>query len=411
MALLPDTLSLPSAAAVPDNAPQPRVIHAFILLVTSGLTVLVTAILGPSLPQMQQHFADVPHAEYLVPLTMTAPLLTMALLAVVVGLVSDRLGRKRMLVGATVLYGLFGTAPLYLDGLNAIVASRVALGIMEAALITISTTMIGDYYRGARRERFMALQVTVASVAAIVLNNLGGVIAEHGWRAPYAVYAISLLLAPLMAIYLWEPLARGRDGEVLAQHVDDKPFNPRLLAGICALGTVAGLVFMILPVHFAYLFSAIGVQSPSQIGMAYGLNSVGTVAGTLLFGWVIAPRLPVAAQFGLSSLIAALGFMLMPGAQTFEHLMLAGLLNGLGCGILLPTMVTWTMRSLPLAQRGFGTGAFQSCLFFGQFLNGFVIVALQSQLGGQRAVAVAAIGAALAVLGALSLLAALLHRR
>lgn len=408
---LPNALGLPTEAAAPDNAPQPRAIHAFILLVTSGLTVLVIAILGPSLPQMQQHFADVPHAEYLVPMTMTVPMLLMALLSVFVGLLSDRMGRKRLLVGATLLYGLFGTAPLYLEGLTSIVASRVALGTMEAVLMTVSTTMIGDYYRGAQRERFMALQVTVASIAAFVLNNLGGVIAEHGWRAPYAVYAISFLLAPLMAIYLWEPLDRGSDGEVLAEHADDKPFRPWLLAGICALGAITGLAFLVVPVHLGYLFGAIGVQSPAQIGIAYGLNSLGVIIGTLLFGWVIAPRLPVPFQFGLSSVIAALGFLLMPHAQTYESLVLMAMLNGVGCGILLPTMVTWTMRSLPLAQRGFGTGAFQSSLFFGQFLNGIVIVALQSALGGQRASAVGSIGAGLAVFGGLALLAGLLRRR
>lgn len=407
---LPSTLTLPAEPHVAD-APQPRWIHAFILLVTSGLSVLVTALLGPSLPLMQQHFADVPGVDYLVPLTMAVPMLMMALLSVFVGLLSDRVGRKRLLVGATLLYGFFGTAPLYLEGLGAIVASRSALGVMEAVLMTVSTTMIGDYYRGAQRERFMALQVTVASTSAFLLNNLGGVIAEHGWRAPYMVYAISFVLVPLMAFYLWEPLAHGRDGQVLAEHGDDTPFSARLLGGICAMGIVTGLVFLVVPVHFAYLFNAIGVQAPAQIGMAYGLNSLGVITGTLVFGWVFARRLPVALQIGLSSLVAAVGFLLMQQAHSYETLVLAGMLNGLGCGILLPTMVTWTMRSLPLAQRGMGNGAFQSSFCFGEFLSALTVVGLQNLLGGQRAAAVGVIGLALALLGAGALLIGFTRRR
>jgi hypothetical protein len=62
---------------------RPCLVHAFILLVTSSLTVLVTAILGPSLPAMQAHFADVAGADFMVPLAMTAPMLTMAVLSVV----------------------------------------------------------------------------------------------------------------------------------------------------------------------------------------------------------------------------------------------------------------------------------------------------------------------------------------
>ena len=123
--------------------PAPGLMQAFILLVTSGLTVLVTAILGPSLPAMQAHFKDVPGADYLVPLTMTAPMLVMALLSIFVGELADRWGRKRLLVTSTFLYALVGTAPLYLDSLTAIIASRFALGAMEAVLMTVSTAMLG----------------------------------------------------------------------------------------------------------------------------------------------------------------------------------------------------------------------------------------------------------------------------
>jgi MFS family permease len=395
--------------AHPSPAPQPRLVHAVILLVTSGLTVLVTAILGPSLPQMQAHFADVPGAAMLVPLTMTVPMLMMAGLSLFVGLLADRIGRKRLLVAATALYGLFGTAPLYLDSLATIVASRVALGVMEAVLMVISTTMIGDYWSGAKRQRLMSLQVTVSATSAFLLNNLGGLIAEHGWRAPYAVYAVSLVLAPLMAIFLWEPTARAASGEVLAQH-DDTPFRPGLLAGICAIGVLVGIVFLIVPVHFGYLFGALGVQSPAQIGMAYGLNSLGVIAGTLLFGWVFAQRLTVPFQLGVSAAIAATGFLMMKSAHGYGALAAAGVVNGVGCGILLPTMVTWTMRSLPFSRRGMGTGAYQSALFFGMFVNPLLVVGLEPLMQGSRAAAVAAVGSVVLALAVVALLTGVLGR-
>ena len=60
----------------------------------------------------------------------------------------DRLGRKRLLIVATVLYAVFGTAPLWLDSLGAIMASRALVGITEAAIMTCCTTLIGDYYTG-----------------------------------------------------------------------------------------------------------------------------------------------------------------------------------------------------------------------------------------------------------------------
>lgn len=403
-----NTASLSSGAQALKPA-EPRLIHAIILLVTSGLTVLVTAILGPSLPAMQAHFKDVPGADYLVPLTMTAPMLMMAGLSVFVGELADRFGRKRLLVGSTFLYAVLGTAPLYLDSLTTIIASRFALGIMEAVLMTISTTMIGDYYDGQKRERFMSLQTTVSAGSAFLLNTVGGAIAEHGWRAPYTVFAISLILAPLMAIYLWEP--RSRASMTAQQYAEDTlSFRPRLLGFICSLAVLLGVVFLTVPVHFGYLHGAIGVQSPAQIGMAYGVNSLGVIAGTLLFGWVLAARLKVAFQLALGALIAGTGFFLMKGAADYTALTTAGFVNGLGCGILLPAMVTWNMRDLPISRRGMGTGAFQSCLFFGMFINPVLLVWLEKQQGGVRAQAVGLEGLVLLALGVVALAVGLLRK-
>ncbi len=391
-------------------APQSGPLQAIILLITSGLTVLVTAILGPSLPAMQAHFAAVPGADYLVPLTMTAPMLMMAGLSVLAGEVADRVGRKRLLVGAAFLYAVVGTAPLYLDSLTAIIASRFALGILEAVLMTVSTTMIGDYWSGTKRERFMSLQTTVSATSAFLLNTLGGVIAEHGWRAPYGVYAISLVLAPLMMVFLWEPRTRATmSAEQVA--ADTMAFRPGLLAFTCVLAVATGIMFLTVPVHFGYLHGAIGVQSPSQVGLAYGVNSLGVITGTLLFGWVLAARLPVAWQLAVGAVVAGAGFLLMKGAADYTALTVAGYVNGVGAGILLPTMVTWNMRDLPVSRRGLGTGAFQSCLFFGMFINPVIVVGLEKQFSGSRAAAVGVLGVAVVALGVVAAVAALALRR
>jgi MFS family permease len=299
---------------------------------------------------------------------------------------------------------------MFLDTLTAIIASRFALGILEAVLMTVSTTMIGDYYDGAKRERMMSLQTTVSASSAFLLNNVGGMVAEHGWRAPYAAFAVSLVLVPLMVIFLWEPRTRANmTNEQFEQ--DSASFRPGRLAGICVLAVLLGIMFLTVPVHFGYLHGAIGVNSPSQIGMAYGINSLGVIAGTLLFGWVLAQKLKVPAQLALGSLVAGMGFVLMQSATDYTTLTTAGFVNGLGAGILLPTMVTWNMRDLPVCRRGMGTGAFQSCLFFGMFLSPILIVGLEKGWSGTRALAVGLEGQVLVGLGVVALLVALVSRK
>ena len=403
MTVATPTLSMPAKAPVK----QPGAMQAFILVFTASLTVMVVALIGPSLPLMEQHFRDVPNVSYWVPMTMTIPMLTMAFCSVFIGMLSDRIGRKRLLVSATALYGVFGTAPLYLSSLWAILGSRLALGLVESTLMVVSTAMIADYFQGARRDRYMSLQVLVPTVVGFLLNIVGGAAAAYGWRTPYALYAVSLLLVPLMAIYLWEPVCgRQGTGSPGTQH-DEPALRPGLLALICGLGVISGLTYLVVPVNFGYLLNGVQVTSSTAIGTAYGLNSLGVIAGTLVFGWVMARRLGVAMQLGTAAAIAAAGFLLMPGATTYGAMAVAGVVNGLGCGILLPAMVTWTMRSVPAVKRGLGNGAFQSALYLGMSTSPLVVVGLQSRLGGRPA-AVAAIGAVLAVLAGLALVYAVI---
>jgi MFS family permease len=83
-------------------ARQANFFQALILLCTVICGTLAPTVIGPVLPAMQQHFAGVPGIETLVPVVVTMPMFVLGALAIVVGAFSDRVGRKRVLVGALV---------------------------------------------------------------------------------------------------------------------------------------------------------------------------------------------------------------------------------------------------------------------------------------------------------------------
>jgi MFS family permease len=373
------------------KAQTPRLIHAIILLVTSGLTVLVSAILGPNIPMLQDHFASqISNADQWVPLAVSIPIGVFGICAIFLGGLADKIGRKNMLVYSTLFYAILGTMPFYIDNFWAIFASRVALGVFEAALMTASTTMIGDYYTGLKRERMMSLQTTVSSATATVFVAVGAAVGSLGWNAPFAIYGIALLLFPFMLFYLWEPKPATQTApSPLNSHTGEVIFRPGVVALTCMVGFFTGIAFMIVPINLAVLYVAAGW--PQAIGTGYILNSAGVMLGTFIFGWVLAGRVSVAVQLCFSAAIAGAGYLLMGHAATANALTVGAIVNGLGCGLLLPTMVTWNMRSLPFSRRGFGTGAFQSALMLGMALSSLVVVTLGNVVHS-RATAVAQIG-------------------
>lgn len=349
-------------------------LRAPLLMAGSCLPVLGAVLIAPVLPKMQDHFDSVPGAKTLVPVVLTVPALALALLAPFAGVIVDRLGRKRLLVGATVLYALFGTAPLWLDSLGAIVVSRVLVGITEAAIMTCCTTLIGDYYTGRVRDRYLALQTMCASASATAFFVIGGAAGSAGWRAPFWIYAVGLLLAPLMATVL-PKLRQDASVEVTTE---SRPFPVRRLAGICALTVFGAMVFYTVPVETAYLLDDLGITSTGVIGLATALASAATVAGSIAFTKL--PGTPTS-RLPVVFALCGTGFVVM-GMASGPVLLIAGaVLNCLGTGVLLPSLLTVAMSRLEYADRGRGTGLWTAAFFFGEFVCPLILIGLESVVG------------------------------
>jgi MFS family permease len=327
--------------------------------------------------------------EYLVPITLTIPSLVVAILAPFAGAIVDRLGRRRPLVIALVLYAAFGTAPLWLDSLHSIIVSRAGLGLAEAVIMTCCTTLIGDYYDGARRSKLFALQVTGVALSSSLFLILGGLLGELGWRAPFWVYSISLLLAPLVQIYLWEPERKRRTEAEQGPTPGDAAapsFRPLLLLGICGVTLITIIAFYVVPVHLAYLLNELGIRSTRTIGLLASLAAVTKVIGTLIFHRLFIIGFTTPRLLALSLALSGSGLVLA-AAATINEVVIGVLINGLGGGLLIPTLLTWNMRTLPLERRGLGTGAWTASFFLAQFVNPLVVLWLAGISGGRAGAA------------------------
>ncbi|MFF5978742.1 MFS transporter [Streptomyces olindensis] len=401
---MPGSVPSPSSAAADDAVPSPvtvsgpaHLLRVVLLMAGSCLPILGAVLIAPVLPKMEDHFASVPGAKALVPLALTVPALSLALLAPFAGVIVDRLGRKRLLIVATALYAVFGTAPLWLESLGAIIASRALVGVAEAAIMTCCTTLIGDYYSGRQRVKYLTLQTMCASMSATAFFVLGGAVGSAGWRMPFWIYAVSLLIAPLMAVALPNPAAGPAADGAPARAETRRAFPWRQLAGICALTFFGAMVFYTVPVEMAYLLDDVGVESSGAIGVATAAASAATVAGAMAFARLKRspePVLPVVFA------VCAAGFGVMFLAGNAPLLVVGAVINCLGTGMLLPALLTSAMSRLAFEDRGRGTGLWTAAFFGGEFVCPLVLLAVESQVGSlSGAVGVLGLAAALVAAG------------
>lgn len=362
--------------------------HGTLLMFISCLPVLGAVLLAPVLPSMQDHFAGSPGAKALVPVTLTIPALMIGLLAPFAGGVVDRFGRKRLLVIALVVYAVFGTAPLWLDPLPAIVLSRVGVGITEAAIMTCCTTLIADYSAGEERDRWLGLQTVFTATSATVFFAVGGGLGAVSWRAPFWLYASSLVFAVLAAKILWQPAAPGQAVAPGGKRTLP-PIPWHALRAPILVTLFGGIIFYTPIVELSYALDEVGVESVATIGAISALASAATATGAFLFGRFsrrgTATLLPIA--FGL----AAIGLIVMGLSNAPALTAVGAVVTSGGTGLMLPTLLTWALSSLTFDQRGRGTGLWTASLFIGQFICPLLVLALTAAAGG--------LGGALVVLG------------
>lgn len=344
------------------------------LLLPATSAVMGILLLVPVAPQMSQTFADVPGVAYLVPVLLTLPGLCIALFSPVAGLLGDRLGRRRLLIGSMLFYGLAGMAPMLLSDLHQILASRVLVGICEALIMTLSTTLIGDMFTGRARERWLSSQTAVASVSALLFLALGGLLGRQGWQAPFLIYGLAWPMALAVFLLVQEP------ARVERQVPGWSALPGRHVMTTSVFTILAAILFYTIQINVSTVLPGFGVTDPGRIGLFSALASIGTPLGSLIF-WALAKR-DVRLLLGMEFALMAVAFLAMARSTDAYWFIAAAFVGQMAAGLLLPTLLTWAMSALAFQVRGRGMGLWQSSFAIGQFLSALVVPALAAATGG-----------------------------
>ncbi len=368
------------------------------LIGASCLTAMAATAITPSLPGMAEAFADTPNSEFLVKLALTLPALVIAMSAAPVGLLADRIGARGVLAGSALLFALAGSAGLYAMSLPVLLAGRALLGIAIAGMSTGTLALIGSLYHGDDRKSVVGYQGAAMSFGGMAFLIVGGLLAGHGWRWPFASYLIALALVPLMLARL--PRNAAATADTVADH---RPVDwPTVVFAYAAI--FLGMVFFyVIPVQLPFHLRDHGLGDPALAGYALSLCTF-TGGATAFFHRRIRSAISARAAIALAFLLIAIGQGL---AATGDYgLVLAGMaIAGVATGLLVPGVNGMVLAATPAGRQGRFAGGVATFLFLGQFMAPFSIEAATRSLGsvlpvtamgaGMTALAIAAFGLAM----------------
>ena len=376
--------------------PKPGTMTGIALLLPITLSTMAIVLLAPVLPRIIAEYSGVAGHEYWVPMILTIPALCIALFSPLAGALGDRFGRRRLLIASFVAYAVVGVAPVFLHDLRAILISRVGVGLAEAIIMVLSTTMIGDYFHGAARDRWLAAQTAFASMSALLFFNIGGQLGSFGWRTPFWVYLCALLMLALVLLFTWEPkgdTAGDDDAPPAPRHAGWAGFPWSRMAVILGITIYGAIFFYTVQIQAASGLVLLGVSDPARAGFLTSVASIGVPLGTFVYSRI--GRRPVQNLLMLEFGLLAIGFLLMGRAHGTQTFVLGCFVNQLGAGLLLPTLLVWAMSLLAFEIRGRGAGMWQSAFALGQFLSPVVVTFASARAGGLQSAFSILSGAAL----------------
>ncbi len=232
-----------------------------------------------------------------------------SVLGLPLGMLCDRSHRVSVLIGGLVLWSLATIGCSFATTFNGLFVARMLVGVGEAALVPVATSLIADYFTPLARPKAYGVFVTGSSLGTAAAFALSGLFLSwadrliatlplfHG-MAPWQVVFVlcgapGLVLAAVILLSVREPRRRGVGS--VAQGISLRPiialFRTRPLAfGALMIGTVLNLVCVYAIIGwFPALFIRAHGWNPAQTG--YALGAVGmpiSIFAAVNSGWVIA---------------------------------------------------------------------------------------------------------------------------
>jgi MFS family permease len=362
-------------SAVPAAAPAPTELQStrrsrgstITLLFVSALTMMAATAISPALPAIEETFAATENAALLTRLLITVPALVIAFAAPMIGSLTDRYGRRRILMSAILLYGLTGMSGLVLETLQALLTGRALLGAAVAGIMTVSTALIGDLYAGPERDSFMGLQAAFTGVGGLMFMAAGGLLAEVSWRAPFAIYGLAFAILPFVIVFLGEPRRTGHS--TIEEQPADGPWLPAIALFLTA--SFNSVIFYLIPTQLPFHFRSLGVSSPGIVGLSIGVFNLSIAAASLGYGYV-RTRFEILSVFGIGFGLMAVGYGIIAAAEAHPTVLAGLVVTGIGMSGIMPSLMAGAMVIAPPSARGRIAGGLTASIFLGQFLSPLV---------------------------------------
>ncbi|BAZ48583.1 major facilitator transporter [Nostoc sp. NIES-4103] len=318
--------------------------NLLIIFCITLMGILGVSSVTPTFPKLAQELNVPPQDVGLLVTVFTFPAIV---LTPILGVLADRVGRKKILVPSLMLFGIAGVACGFVRDFNLLLILRFIEGMGAASLNSLNVTLIGDLYSGKERTAAMGYNASISSVGTATYPTIGGAIAVMGWNYPFMlpILAIPIGLVVLFLLKNPEPKSQQNFIEYLKNalgSVRNKQFFGIFFSTVATFMLLYGAYVTYLPIVMKNSFNA----SAFTIGIMISSMSATITVTSLQLGR-LTKRFSSRALIRASFVIFAIALAIIPFIHSLWFLLISTMIFGAGLGIGFPSIQTLLAEMAP----------------------------------------------------------------
>lgn len=347
------------------------------LLITLGLLTafapFVTDLYLPALPSLAAYFKS---PDALVQMSLTMSMLGLASGQLFIGPVSDRFGRKNVLLLTLLLFIITTILCILSPSVHLFNLSRLFQGMSASGGIVIARSISADLYAGKELKSFLGLISAVNGIAPVLAPVLGGMIMSIGtWKNIFAVLLAYGLVMLLLAGGMREslpPHKRHKNGMVDSFAAYGRLFRNKTYILYLAVFMFSSVVLFGYIACSPFILQSLYLLSPMQFSLCFAVNAIGISIGCMIGARLSDRASLLAGGFAMlaSTLLCMASLLLKAPALVVETTFCLCMFS---YGLLQPVSNAKALNALG-GNIGCGAAAFGSC--------GFIAGAVVSPLVG-----------------------------
>jgi MFS family permease len=361
---------------------------AVIVMLGGGVMLgLVVAAMSPVASKAALYFAgrDKAEGDLVAQMIVTAPSIGIIIGGPLTGLLIGWTGAKRFFLTALAVFGIAGSAGLYLDDASMLLASRFILGLATAGIVTAMIVLISEYFTPEARARVLGFQSASGAFAGVLTIEAAGRLGDLGWRTPFALYLLSFVILALGLIYLPTSPKQVRSREKKAA------VDWRSLIGLWPiyLMIIPMFIAVYMPnIQVSFLLRDDGIDRSLTQGRVIETGAFTVAVAALCFGAI--RRRFSGAQILLACFVfQGLGIAIMGFSHTAAMIAAGCGVLGIGTGIANPLISDIIVARAAPELRSSAIGFSYTARYSGDFLNPLVMLPLGVAIGLHNAFIVA----------------------